>query len=134
MSEKKPVPGDSIDARCTGCRKNTGHIIVTMNDEQADKVQCDTCHREHAYRPPTPVKKTAVRRTADPKVAECKEWAELRPGMNSALATDYSMTASFKVRALVNHPVFGLGIVQRQAGPRKIEVLFEDGKKTMRCK
>jgi hypothetical protein len=34
----------------------------------------------------------------------------------------------------MNHPVFGLGVVQRVVGTRKIEVLFEDGKKTMRCR
>ena len=44
------------------------------------------------------------------------------------------MTTALKLRNLVNHPIFGLGIVQRIAGPHKVEVLFEDGRKTMRCK
>jgi len=44
------------------------------------------------------------------------------------------MTATYKVKSLIAHPVFGLGQVQRVAGPQKIEVLFEDGLKMMRCK
>ena len=44
------------------------------------------------------------------------------------------MTAAYKVKALINHSVFGLGIVQRVLGSQKVAVLFEDGQKTMRCK
>jgi hypothetical protein len=126
--------GDPVEARCTKCRKNGGHIIITSTENGPDMVQCDACSRQHKYRPPTAVKKPAVRRTLDPKVAECKEWEDLRPSMRSEHATAYSMTTAFKVKSLMNHPIFGLGIVQRLAGPRKVEVLFEDGKKTMRCK
>ncbi|HEX9776710.1 MAG TPA: hypothetical protein VGA63_01075 [Geopsychrobacteraceae bacterium] len=126
--------GDQIEARCTKCRKNTGHIIVAMTAEGPAKVQCNTCSGQHKYRSPTAPKKPAVRRTADPKAVEKKEWEELRSGMNSAKAADYSMTGTFKVKSLINHPVFGLGLVQRVAGSQKVEVLFEDGKKTLRCK
>lgn len=134
MQEPNLSIGDTIEARCTRCRKNTDHSVVSVNDQGAELVQCGSCERQHKYRPPTPVKKPVARRTPDPRTAECKEWAELRPTMNIAHATEYSMTTAFKLKSLMNHPVFGLGIVQRLVGPRKVEVLFEDGKKTMRCK
>lgn len=126
--------GDPIKARCTKCRKNADHIIVTLGDEGPIKVQCNICGRQHKYRPPSAAKKTAVRKTVQPKDAERKEWQDLRPSMDNSKAADYSMTSSYKVNALINHPVFGLGVVQRVTGPQKIEVLFEVGKKTMRCK
>ncbi len=134
MESTQPLSGDPIEARCTKCRKNTDHIIITMAEEEPLKVQCNTCSRQHKYRPPTAARKPAVRRAANPQVAERKEWEVLRPGMNGDKATDYSMTEAYKVKALINHPVFGLGLVQRVVGPQKVEVLFEDGKKTMRCK
>ena len=134
MQSPTPAAGDPIEARCTKCRKNTDHIIVTMAEEGPVKVQCNACSRQHKYRPPTAAKKPAVRRTIDPKVSERKEWEQLRPSMDSAKASNYSMTDAYKVKALINHPVFGLGLVQRVAGPHKVEVLFEVGKKTMRCK
>ena len=105
-----------------------------MKDDVPAKVQCNTCSGQHKYRPPTAPKKPAVRRTVDPKVAEQKEWAELSPSMNSDQASGYSMDSAYKVGTLINHPQFGIGLNQRVVGLRKIEVLFETGKKIMRCK
>ncbi len=126
--------GDPIKARCTKCRKNTDHIVVTMGETGPAIVKCNVCSRQHKYRPPTAEKKPSRRPSVQAKDAECKEWQDLCPSLNSALATDYSMTSSYKVNELVNHPVFGLGVVRRVVGSQKMEVLFEAGKKTMRCK
>ena len=126
--------GDKIEGRCTKCRKNNEHTILTLVEENPAQVECTVCSRQHKYRPPTAAKKPAVRQANQHKEAERKEWETLRPGMNSAKALDYSMTETYKAKALINHSVFGLGLVQRVIGSQKIEVLFEDGKKTMRCK
>lgn len=126
--------GDPIDARCTKCRKNTAHIVVTMAAAAPAQVQCSVCSRQHKYRPPSAAKKPAVRQAVQNRDAERKEWESLRPAMNCEKATDYSMTGVYKVKSLMNHPLFGLGLVQRVVGPQKVEVLFEDGRKTMRCK
>lgn len=134
MQSTTPSAGDPIEAKCTKCKKITNHTIVAVTEKGPVKVQCNTCSGQHKYRSAAPVKKAPVRRSVDPKIAEQKEWGELRPGMNSEQAKDYSMTSAFKTGSLINHPIFGIGLVQRLAGPRKIEVLFEDGKKTMRCK
>ena len=125
--------GDPIEARCTKCRANNPHVIISLAEEDPLKVQCDICAREHKYRPPSAPKKPAVRRVVDPKVAERKEWELLRPEMNEKDAKAYSMTNSYKINSLIKHSAFGLGLVQRVAGTQKIEVLFEDGKKLMRC-
>lgn len=127
------VAGDPIEARCTKCRANNPHVIITMAEVVPAKVQCDICSRQHKYRPPSAPKKPAVRRVVDPKVAERKEWETLRPEMNTKDAKVYAMTGSYKVNSLINHTAFGIGLVQRIAGTQKIEVLFEDGKKLMRC-
>jgi hypothetical protein len=126
--------GGPIEARCSKCRKNTAHSILIMATEGPGTVQCGACSHQHNFRAPITAKKTALRQALQHKDAECKEWERLRPGMNSAKATDYSMTAAYKVKALINHPVFGLGLVQRVVGSQKVEILFEGGKKTMRCK
>jgi len=125
--------GDRIQARCTKCRKNAEHTIVTLAEEGPGKVQCASCSREHKYRPPTTAKNTQAKRAVNKKEAERKEWEALRPIMNNKEAKAYSMTGAYKVKGVIDHPLFGLGLVQRVAGPQKIEVLFEDGRKTMRC-
>jgi hypothetical protein len=133
--------GDPIVARCTKCRKNTDHIIRSQAETGPVLVQCNICCREHKFRPPTAAKNPALRASNKAKDAELKDkeserkqWQALRPGMNSEAATDYSMTDAYRVKTLINHPVFGLGLVQRVIGSQKVEILFEDGKKTMRCK
>lgn len=127
MSSKTPTIGGTIQVRCEKCRKTTNHTIVAMGEEHPTEVRCDKC--KHLSAP----KKTVARRSTDPKKSEQDEWTALRPDMDSARARDYSMTESYKAKSLVNHPVFGLGLVQRQAGPQKMAVLFADGEKIMRC-
>ena len=134
MDEQTFSAGESILARCTKCRKNVIHIIVTLSNSNPAKVRCTMCEREHPFRPPTTPKKSPVCRSIDPKNAEMEEWQRLRPGMNGSKALNYSMESAYRVRALIEHPLFGLGVVQRIMGDRKIEVLFEGGKKIMRCK
>ncbi|SDZ78319.1 hypothetical protein SAMN05660420_00285 [Desulfuromusa kysingii] len=125
--------GDPIEGRCTKCRKNTNHIVISLKDDAPEKVECQTCSRQHKYRPPTVAKKPAARKTTKPKDADRKQWESLRPEMESAKAKPYSMTETYKLNNLIDHPSFGLGIVQRVIGSQKVEILFADGRKTMRC-
>lgn len=80
-------------------------------------------------------KNTPVSRKAkpDPAVAEREQWATLRPDMKVEQATAYDMDGSYRTKALVSHAHFGLGMVMGMAGSRKMEVLFEEGKKLLRC-
>jgi hypothetical protein len=134
MQNSTLATGDKIEGRCTKCRKNNEHLIITLQEESPGQVECTVCHRQHKFRPPTAAKKPSTRKANQPNDAERKEWKTLRPGMNTAKATEYSMTDAYRNKALINHAVFGLGLVQRVVGSQKIEVLFEEGKKTMRCK
>lgn len=141
MPQNSLSVGDPIKARCTKCRQNRDHFIVSMNEDRADKVKCTTCEHLHNYKPPV-VRKTAaeylISQNREMKRRknenECKEWKALKLETDSKKAQTYSMTAAYKVKTLIKHPVFGLGQVQRIVGSQKIEVLFEDGIKTMRCK
>lgn len=138
MVDKALSVSDPIEARCTKCRDITNHIIVAMVEEKPARVKCNTCGGEHNYRKPRATvaagtRKPSTRAKADPRDAERKEWETLRPDMDSSRAVAYSMDVQVKVNNLINHPTFGLGLVQLVVGDRKVEVLFEDGKKVMRC-
>lgn len=127
-SRSSLAAGDPIQARCTKCRKITAHTIMTMADDQPATLQCSRCQHTAPFRKP------ASHRSGDIHKAARDEWATLRPEMDTARAADYSMTSSYKAKSLLNHPMFGLGLVQKQAGPHKMLVLFADGEKIMRCK
>lgn len=133
MQHIPPATGDPVEVRCTKCRKLTSHTFVPA-EPAPTLLQCSICNRQRKVLSTTSPKKLAPRRAADPAAEERKEWAALEPTMNRTVAANYSMTASYKLKSLINHPLFGLGQVQRVIGPKKMEVLFSDGKKTMRCK
>ncbi len=139
MSSTPLSAGDYIEAKCSKCREMTNHTIVAMVEDVPVKVQCNTCNSEHKYRKPAVKKAPSARKPAtrrprvDPKAVEQQQWQELQPSFDEKAAIAYSMETSYKLRALINHPTFGLGQVQESAGTRKIKVLFADGAKVLRC-
>jgi len=141
MSNTELSAGDKIEARCTKCGANTKHIIMAISDQTPDRVQCDMCDRVHKYRPPTTAKPkakratsgTTTRRKADPREAERQEWEDLKLEDQKGELKPYAMDASFKKANRISHPTFGIGLVVGLMGSNKMEVLFKDGKKILRC-
>ena len=137
MSDKQPVAGDHVTAKCTKCKDTTNHTIVAIADDKIAKVECNTCGGVHKYRKPA-VKKTPAKRkkTATKAVKINKietEWEELLNNADPASATPYSMQMSIKDGGLIQHPSFGLGRVINIIRPNKMEVYFRDGVKLLRC-
>lgn len=145
MSIKKLSAGDTVKTSCSSCEAVKDHAVVTIVDEETVRIQCTSCESVQEYervaskRPvvkPAPAKKAKppARGKADPAVAENKEWVLLRPNMNVEQAIAYNMDGKYQAKALLLHSAFGLGLVTRVAGPHKVEVLFESGKKLLRCR
>jgi len=145
MRIKKLSAGDFIEARCTRCHEVLNHTIVAMVGEQVVRVECNTCRGMHNYhgvkKTKEPSSSTSVRKAPaeprksrkDPGAVDREEWEALQPAMNVDKAVPYVMSMKYPVRALVSHPVFGLGVVKLVIPPNKMEVLFQDGKKLLRC-
>jgi hypothetical protein len=45
----------------------------------------------------------------------------------------YAMNGRFTLGGLVDHPAFGVGMVLAVTPPDKMEILFRDGVKALRC-
>ena len=137
--------GSVVESRCTRCRAVLNHTIVAMVGEQIVRVECNTCHSVHNHHPVKPAKAPATAKApqrkattapraakADPAAAAAAEWEALLSGMDPAQAMPYAMDGTYRVKTLLSHPQFGLGVVQLvQQG--KIDVLFRDGKRLLRC-
>lgn len=134
MQEKELKPADAILARCTKCRRNTNHVIVALVDGKPEKVECNVCERQHKYRPPSKTTKAKSRPATAAKSQDQKKWALRCASPAGEKIQPYAMNGSFRADSLIDHPVFGVGIVQQVIGAQKIEVLFESGTKIMRCK
>lgn len=136
--------GSIVETQCTRCRKILNHTIVAMVGEQIARVECNTCHGVHNFHPvKVPKEPGAAKATrkspaaprkakADPAAAAAAEWAALQSGLDPAQAIPYDMNGTYRVNNLLQHPQFGLGIVQLVL-PNKMDVLFQEGKKRLRC-
>ncbi len=150
MTTRKLSAGDIIEARCTKCREVLNHRIVAMVEEKVVRVECNTCNGVHNYHAPPKVKEAKVPRAAaaskaskgpsvtraskkDPSEIEREEWASLNPTFDLAKALPYDMNGRYLTKRLILHPVFGLGIVKSVTVPNKMQVLFKEGIKLLRC-
>ena len=151
MSTKKLSAGDIIESRCTKCREVLNHRIVAMVEGKVVRVECNTCNGVHNYYPPVSEKEAKAPRSSaavkpraassasprvprkDPLEAEREEWASLAPTFDYDKALHYNMNERYPVKRLINHTVFGIGIVKAVVTPNKMQVLFKDGAKLLRC-
>ncbi|MFW6323577.1 MAG: hypothetical protein ACOC0U_00805 [Desulfovibrionales bacterium] len=137
MTEKTIQAGSLVDSKCLKCKEVTTHTVIAMVDGSVAKVECKHCGARHAFRPVKPKsgqKKTkTMKKIGTPrKTTVKKEWEEKVAGSGSK-PLPYSMAGSFQEGELIDHSHFGIGYVQKLQRPDKMEVLFEDSLKVLRC-
>jgi hypothetical protein len=123
------------------------HTIVAMVGTKIVRVQCNTCSSTHNHHPLKPAAEPRAASRAkgsvpsasrprpaksSPAEADRQEWSLLVQDVNPDKVRTYAMDGRCRVNDPVRHPVFGLGIVRRVA-EGKAEILFEDGKKLLKC-
>lgn len=147
MTRKTPSAGDFVDARCTRCRVVTNHTIVAMVGEQIVRVVCNTCNGTHNYHAPKVAPSPRAAKAEKPSAAakaprktaravrnaDEEEWTEATRQADPSKVIRYDMGRSYAVGHFVNHPSFGVGLVKSVTKPNKMEVLFEEGRKLLRC-
>lgn len=157
MTAKKPKTGGEIDAYCTKCKLDLTHRIIAMVGDAVKKVECKTCGSHHLYRKTksdkeasaaaaTKAGSTAKRprestgpRTASERHAAAERaekervsnWEKAIAGQPTGAFKAYSVKSAFGAGELVRHPKFGDGVVSKVIDRAKIEVLFQDGIRTM---
>jgi hypothetical protein len=137
--------GENIDAYCLKCKLVLAHLILFKVDGVVNRVKCKTCGAEHKYRGTMPgVKKKAAVRA--PVTVRAKKTVTAKVTVNDApLQWDlksrnmppgtpirsYSIKETFKVNHVINHPVFGVGFVEKVVSDKGISVLFHDSVRLM---
>ncbi len=61
-------------------------------------------------------------------------WREAMARHSGETPALYSMQNSYALQELVEHPIFGLGEVIAVVRPDKVDILFQEGVKTLRCR
>lgn len=130
--KEKISAGKNIEAYCTKCKLNLDHTVMAMEGEAIARVRCKTCGGAHKFREPADVKKVTKTRTK--KAAGAKATAELvwEAGIAEAKGKEhsYAMTAKYRVGDIVNHQIFGKGIVMKLY-TNKCDMLFKDKERLM---
>ncbi len=137
--------GENIDAYCLKCKLVLSHVILFKVDGVVNRVKCRTCGAEHKYRGTMPaVKKTAavlmpgagrVKKSVSAKVTVNDaplQWdLKIHNVAPSTPMKNYSIKEIYKVNDMINHPVFGVGFVEKIVSDKSISVLFNDSVKLM---
>lgn len=86
---------------------------------------------------PASSKAAKATKSAKPKVRkdsqDFEEAWQRSLNLTAATPRPYAMDATFANGDVLDHSVFGLGVVQETEAPNKITVLFRDGVKMLRC-
>lgn len=159
MTTKKPKTGGEIDSYCTKCKLDLTHRIIAMVGDEVKKVECKTCGSHHLYRRPKTEKLVAAsklkvvatkrettgaseereKRPLSAKAAaaaqrerdQTSQWEHAIAGQPISAFKPYRVTLTLGRGELVRHPKFGDGVVARVIDRGKVEILFQDGTKTM---
>ncbi|MBX7083173.1 MAG: hypothetical protein K1X88_28460 [Nannocystaceae bacterium] len=140
--------GKDIFAVCGKCG-DTWHVIVALEGTKVTKVQCKFCQGYHRFKrspndpaaatAPAPTravaptrsasgaKKSASRKPAAPRRAE---EPLIDPNLDLPVR-DYAMSETYQTGERIEHPKFGQGVVESFPSPGKMNVFFEDGRRTL---
>jgi hypothetical protein len=124
--------GEDIEALCGRCG-TSWHVIVAAVEQKIAKVECKQCGGVHRYRdsnpPARPARAAGGTGKKSAKSSKSAKGAAAPPRVEADVSKPvrpYAITASFTPGERIDHSVFGVGVVQRSAGPGRVEILFGD--------
>jgi hypothetical protein len=113
------------------------HTILAMVDTRIARVRCNTCQKYHAFRksPPGSSSERPASASSSPSRKKTSSVASVSilqqlASADASKARSYSPKESFAEGELLDHPTFGLGVVQTIRG-EKIDVAFKAFAKTL---
>lgn len=138
------VEGDILKVECRAC--GSLHKYYPPATPKKTAVRKEVCRvkpgedRKRAVDSATVASKprpASSTRTAKPKVrkdaVDVEEVWQKSLNLNAATPRPFAMDATFATGDIMDHSVFGLGVVQEAEPPNKVSVLFRDGVKMLRC-
>lgn len=123
--------GADIESICTKCG-DVWHVVVAKVGERIAKVQCKQCQSFHRYKPPGgPAAK--VKGAAAPRARRAPAPPpppSVAPDLSRAVRR-YGVSEAYMTGDRIQHPSFGLGVVQGSPGPGKMDVAFPGGNRIL---
>ena len=131
-----PAVAKSVYTDCKKCGAERYHTVIAHKTATSAKVECETCHSKKTYKISTaakdltsggakPKRAPSVRGAAGRAAAHETEYQTLLQDTLTAETATYSMKLKFPLKARIQHPKFGLGVV-KTSYPDKVEIVFQD--------
>lgn len=127
--------GSDVQSRCRRCG-TTWHVVIAAVDGRIAQVECAECGARHRHHPAGEARHGApaagagrVRKPS--RRARAADRAAVVEADPSRPTRPFRATDTYEVGDRVVHASFGVGVVQAVKGPRKVEVLFDSGAKTL---
>jgi hypothetical protein len=138
MTNEFRVAG-KLEAWCGKCKLMLWHTVETMTEGKPNRVHCNSCNSQHAYKPYAPGESPREVRSQEraassgpkPGMAKASHYDSLLVARDKSLAKAYSPKTKYAPEELLTHPTFGLGIVTSLKDTTKVEVLFADGPRVL---
>lgn len=135
-----PKTGGDCLAWCSKCKMELAHVIMSMVGPRPAKVICKTCRAQHNFKlapgSATPLlrsARTGTRKTSEKaitiKVSEL--WEKKMAERKSDAMKPYNVQHTFIVGDVIQHPNFGVGLVEDVKSNGKMTVLFREDEKTL---
>jgi hypothetical protein len=129
--------GADVESICSKCG-DVWHVVVAKVGEQIARVQCKQCGGYHRYKPPggkavstrSRSASATPRRAGTPRAVTRIDKPLVEPDM-SRPARAYNAKESYQPGDRVEHPKFGLGVVEITTEPGKMQVLFSEGRRVL---
>jgi len=130
-----------LDAFCPRCKFETEHVVTFMLGAKIRRIKCTACGAEHNFHRSQLLKlrsaKDEMEQARRKKEEEAEHQALGRMYDEQMLGRDvsnikaYSIKEKFYLEDIVNHPLFGIGLVTKLKEDGKVEVLFKSGFKVL---
>jgi len=128
--------GSDVEALCSKCG-DVWHVVVAEVGGKIAKVQCKECGGYHRYRTAADKSSLAAsgkrRTSAAPrrsKAPAAPEPPAVEPDLSKPIRP-YNIRDLFEPADRVDHPSFGIGVVEGSDGPGKMTVAFPQGRKVL---
>ncbi len=136
------VGGEIVKVECCACGSvHKYYQPVAARQPRTKDTVCrvragsDRKEAVSAAKPASPASETPRHSVSKSQKAALEIEQAWQRSMNETLAEarPYSMHEHFAVGDVVEHPKFGNGVVQELLPPDKMQILFRDGTKLLRC-
>lgn len=135
MTQIKELPAvaHKVYIDCKKCGVDRYHTVIHHLSSTSCKLECEVCKSKKVFKlqeRKTPPKKTSSRVKKVSVKTGGTEFEELKTRFNGKEPLPYQMSTKFPAETPISHPKFGLGFIT-SSSPFSIEVVFEDGKRSL---